>query len=89
MVSRSVPSRPATVGSAQSSGPGIGQPAGSGQRVVVVQDVRQSAVPAAAALHPHLRVALEVANMVGVVAVLGDHPELVADQPSMSGVRRR
>jgi hypothetical protein len=28
---------------------GVGQPAGSGERVVVVQDARQPAVPAAAA----------------------------------------
>jgi hypothetical protein len=37
---------------------GVGQPPGSGERIIVVEDACQPTVPAAAALHPHVRVAL-------------------------------
>src|SRR5438270_188284 len=48
-------------------------------RVVVGYQVRGAVVPAAAKPHPDTRVGLYVLDVLGLVAELGDEPELVAD----------
>jgi hypothetical protein len=47
-------------------------------RVVVGQDGGGPGPPSSTDLHPHPRIGLEVADVVGAAAVLGDDPERVA-----------
>src|SRR2546429_151197 len=48
------------------------------QRVVVGHQVSRSVSPPTANAHPNGGVGLDVSDVVGMLTVLGDHPELVA-----------
>lgn len=45
--------------------------------VIVGQQVGGAVAPPPADAHSHTRIGLDVADVVGMVTVLGDHPELV------------
>src|SRR6476469_260046 len=51
-------------------------------RVVVGQQVRRPGPPVTVDPEPHSRIGLDVQHVVGSLAVLGDHPELIADHPA-------